>query len=61
VGHKEFVMQTKAKLIAKAMDRKSFDDNKDYVLKEFQNPYNRVCAPEKGSLRLNNDFFWQSL
>jgi len=53
-------MQTKAKLIAKAMDRKSFDDNKDYVLKEFQNPYNRVCAPEKGSLRLNNDYFWQA-
>ncbi len=60
VGDKEFVMQTKAKLAARAMGRKVFEDNMDYVLKESQNPYNPVFAPEKGSLRLNNAYFWQA-
>ena len=39
------------------MGRKSFEDNNDYVFKEFQNPYNRAFAPEKGSLRPINDYF----
>ena len=31
--------------------------DKDYVLKELQNPYNPVFAPEKCTLRLKNDHF----
>ena len=42
------------------MGRKSFEDYNDYVLKESQNFYNRAFAPEKGSLRLKNDYFWQA-
>jgi putative transposase len=61
VGDKEFTEQTKARLGAKAMGRKSYEDNKDYVLKQPQNPYNRVFAPEKDSLRLKNQYFWQAL
>jgi REP element-mobilizing transposase RayT len=59
VGDKEFVMQTKAKLGAKAIGRKASENNEDYVLKESQNPYSSVFAPEKGSLRLKNEHFWQ--
>jgi REP element-mobilizing transposase RayT len=60
VGDKEFVMQTKAKLGAKAMGRKALENNEDYVLKESQNPYSRVFAPEKCTLRPKNDYFWQA-
>jgi hypothetical protein len=35
--------------------------SKDYVLKEPPNPYNRVFAPEKDSLRLKSEYFWQAL
>ena len=42
------------------MGRKSFEDNNDYVLKESQNSYSHVFAPEKGALRLINDNFWQA-
>ena len=47
VGDEQFVMQTKAKLGAKAMGRKAFENNADYVLKESQNPYSRIFTPEK--------------
>jgi hypothetical protein len=30
-----------------------------YELKELQSPYNPVFTPEKCSLRLQNDYFWQ--
>jgi putative transposase len=60
VGDKEFTEQTKARLGAKAMSRKSFEDDKDYVLKESQNSYNRVFSPEKCSLKLKNEYFWQA-
>jgi hypothetical protein len=47
-------------LIKIRIGRKSFEDKNDYVLKEPQNPYNRVLASEKGSLRLKNDYLWQA-
>ena len=59
VGDKEFVMETKAKLGAKAMGRITLENNEGYELKESQSPYNYVFTPEKGSLRLKNDHFWQ--
>ena len=59
VGDKEFVMETKAKLGAKAIGRKGMKDLEGYELKESQSPYNRVFDPEKCSLRLKNNHFLQ--
>ena len=59
VGDKEFVMETKAKLGAKAIGCKALENNEDYELRESQSPYNHVFAPQKCSLRLKNDHFWQ--
>jgi hypothetical protein len=59
-GDEEFVIQTKAKLGAKAMGRKAFENNEDYVLKESQNPYSRAFTPEKFTLSPKNDYFWQA-
>jgi len=52
VGDKEFVMETKAKLGAKAIGRRGMKNVERHELKEFQSPYNRVFDPEKCSLRL---------
>ena len=57
-GDKEFVMETKAKLGAKAIGRKGMTDIEGYELKESQSPYNRVFDPEKCGLRLKNDYIW---
>ena len=59
IGDKEFVMETKAKLGAKAIGRKGMKDIEGYELKESQSPYNRVFDPEKCRLRLKNDHFWR--
>ena len=59
VGDKEFVMETKAKLGAKAIGRKAVKNIEGYELKEPQSPYTPVFTPEKCSLRLQNDYFWQ--
>ena len=59
IGDKEFVMETKAKLGAKAIGRRELENNERYELKELQSPYNRVFDPEKCSLRLKNDHFWE--
>ena len=59
VGDREFVMETKAKLGAKAIGRKAVKNIEGYELKELQSPYNPVFTPEKCSLRLQNDYFWQ--
>jgi len=59
VGDKEFVMETKAKLGAKAMGRRTLENIEGYELRETQNSYNHVFAPEKCSLRLKNYRFWQ--
>ena len=60
VGDKDFVIQTKAKLGAKAIGRKGMKDIEGYELKESQSPYNRVFDPEKCGLRLKNDHIWQA-
>jgi len=52
----EFVMETKAKLGAKAMGRRALDNNEGYALRESQSPYNRVFDPEKCSLRPKNEY-----
>jgi hypothetical protein len=59
VGDKEFVLETKAKLGAKAIGRRELENNQGYELKEPQSPYNRVFDPEKCSLRLKNDHILQ--
>ncbi len=59
VGDKEFVMETKAKLGAKAIGRRGVMNTEGYELKERQSPYNRVFDPEKCGLRLKNDHIWQ--
>ena len=59
VGDKEFVMETKAKLGAKAIGRGVLENNEGYELKEPQRPYNRVFDPEKCGLRLKNDHIGQ--
>jgi hypothetical protein len=56
---KEFVMETKAKLGAKAMGRRAMENNEGYELRESQSSCNPVFTPEKGRLRLKNDHFWQ--
>ena len=55
VGDKEFVMETKAKLGAKAIGRRGMKNVEGYELKERQSPCNRVFNPEKCGLRLKND------
>jgi putative transposase len=59
VGDKEFVMQTKAKLGAKAIGRSELEYNDIYELKESQSPNNRFFDPQKCSLRLKNDHIWK--
>jgi len=50
VGDKAFVMETKAKLGAKAIGRQEIQNIKGYELRESQDPYNHVFDPEKCSL-----------
>ena len=52
VGDKEFVMRTEATPGARAMGRKAFENDTDYVLEEPQNPYHLDFAPENSPLRL---------
>ena len=59
VGDKEFVMETKAKLGAKAIGRREMKNFEGYELRESQNPYNRVFEPEKCNLSMKNDHLWQ--
>ncbi len=59
VGDKEFVMETKTKLGAKAIGRRGVKNVEGYELKEPQSPYNRVFDPEKCSLRRKNDHIWK--
>ena len=59
IGDKEFVKETKAKLVAKAIGRREMKNIEGYELKERQSPYSRVFDPEKCGLRLKNDHLWQ--
>ena len=52
VGDEEFVMESKAKLGAKAIGRRGVNNVEGYELKERQSPYNRVFDPEKCGLKL---------
>jgi hypothetical protein len=58
VGDKEFVMEIKAKLGAKAIGRRGMKNVEGYELKERQSPYNRVFDLEKCSLRPKNEHLW---
>ena len=59
MGDEEFVMETKAKLSAKAIGLRELENNEGYKLKESQSPYNRIFNPEKCCLRLKNEHIWQ--
>jgi hypothetical protein len=59
VGDKEFIMETKAKLGAKAIGRRELESEEGYELREPQNPYTSLFAPENSPLSLKNDYIWQ--
>ncbi len=59
VGDKDFIMETKAKLGAKAMGHRALENKQGYELRESQSSYNHVFDPEKCSLRMKNDYIWQ--
>ena len=53
---KENVIPKSMQLIAGRTGR---EYNQGYELKESQSSYDPVITPEKCSLRLQNDYFWQ--
>ena len=59
VGDKQFVVEIKSKLGAKAMGRRALQVSEDYELRESQNPYSHVLTPKNSSLRLKNEHFWR--
>jgi hypothetical protein len=59
VGDKDFVIETKAKLGAKAIGRSKIETDEGYELREQQIPYTPVFAPEKSTLSTKNDYVWQ--
>ena len=58
VGDEGFVMGTKAKLGIKAIGRRIIENSAGYELREGQNSYNRLFAPEKRTLRQKNAYLW---
>ena len=56
VGDKEFMIEIKAKLGAKAMGRRALENNEGFELRESQSAYNDVYDPEKSPLRLTTIF-----
>ena len=61
VGDKEFVLETKARLGAKAVGRKAHGENDNYELRETQTPYTPLLGLEKLPLRPENSFVWNVL
>ncbi len=59
VGDKEFVIETKAKLGSRAIGRRGKENDEGYELKEPQNPYTPLFAPENSGLSLKNDYVWK--
>jgi putative transposase len=57
VGDEQFVLETKAKLGAKAIGRRALETKGGYELREPENPYNNVSAPEKWPLKLKKTLF----
>jgi hypothetical protein len=58
VGDNEFVRRTKAKLGIKAMGRRIMENSEGHELRDAQNSYNRLFAPEKRTLRQKNTYLW---
>ncbi|MGD9369455.1 MAG: hypothetical protein PVH87_27345 [Desulfobacteraceae bacterium] len=58
VGDKDFVMETKARLGAKGVGRKSSRENGYYELRVSQIPYSPIFTLEKRSLSSENRYFW---
>ena len=52
-------METKAKLGSRAIGRRGKENDQGYELKEPQNPYTPLFAPEKSGLRLKNAYIWR--
>jgi len=61
VGDKKFVLETKAKLGAKAIGRREVQNNGGYVLRDPHRPYNGVFAPQKSFLRQKTTLFGRFL
>jgi REP element-mobilizing transposase RayT len=61
VGDKEFVLETKTKLGAKAIGRKISGERGEYELRESQTSYSLLFTPEKYRLSAENSYFWNVL
>jgi REP element-mobilizing transposase RayT len=61
VGDKEFVLETKARLGAKAVGRKISGENGNYELRESPIPYMPLFTLEKCVLSSENSYFWDFL
>ena len=61
VGDKAFVLDTKAKLGAKAVGRKVEGEKGNYELRESQVPYSPLFTHEKGAVSSENCYFWNQL
>jgi putative transposase len=59
VGDKEFIVETKAKLGAKAIGRRELESDEGYELREPQNPYTPLFTTENSALSLKSDYIWQ--
>jgi hypothetical protein len=60
-GDKEFVLETKTQLGAKAFGRKISRERGDYELRESQTSYSLLFTPEKCRLSAENSHFWNVL
>jgi len=58
VGDKEFVLETKARLGAKAVGRKISGEEGNYELREPKIPYGPLFTLEKSSLSSENSYYW---
>ena len=58
VGDSEFVLETKARLGAKAVGRKISGENGNYELREAQIPYGPLFTLEKCKLSFRNGNYW---
>jgi hypothetical protein len=61
VGDKQFVLETKARLGAKAVGRKISGENGNYELREPQILYSPFFTLEKCGLSSGNCYFWDVL
>jgi len=59
VGDKEFILEAKSRLGAKAVGRKISGENGNYELRESQIPYGPLFSIEKCGLSSENSYFWK--